>query len=295
MRPILVAWLAQALGPVWAELLTPDYMSMLSMAFVLSGALTLRIGLRHGLDMRRGLLALAAVYAGGLAGARVFTGLVHVPQAILSGDPSLLLDGGLTAYGGFLGGALGGYLGMRGRGFLALADAAAPALGLGTAVTRLGCLLGGCDFGAVSAAPWAVRYPAGSLAYRAHRDAGWVGPYALDSLAVHPSPLYEALLGLCLCALALAWLQRRRGRALDGRVFVTVAGVYALVRFLLELLRGDEDRGLFALGPARLSTSQLTSLLVLAAACAWFWKRRRGEAGTPGPQPAPQAVAPQAA
>ena len=294
MRPNLVAWLAQALGPVWAELLTPDYMTMLSVAFVLSGALTLRIGLRHGLDMRRGLLALAAVYAGGLAGARAFTGLAHVPQAIVSGDPSVLLDGGLTAYGGFLGGALGGWLAMRGRGFLPLADAAAPALGLGTAVTRLGCLLGGCDFGAVSAAPWAVRYPAGSLAYRAHRDAGWVGPYAFDSLAVHPSPLYEAILGLCLCALALAWLHRRRGRALDGRVFVTVAGTYALVRFLLEFLRGDEDRGVFALGPARLSTSQLTSLLVLAAASVWLWKRRRA-AGAPGPRPAPEAVAPQAA
>jgi phosphatidylglycerol:prolipoprotein diacylglycerol transferase len=193
----------------------------------------------------------------------------------------VLLGGGLTAYGGFLGGALAGYLCLRGRAFWPLADAASPALGLGIAVTRLGCFLGGCDFGAVTAQPWAVRYPAGSLAFVAHAAAGWLGPYSTESLAVHPTPLYEATLGLLLGAVALWRLHRWRG-PLDGRVFLGTAGGYAIGRFFIELLRGDTDRGIFWGG---LSTSQLTSLAVLAALC-WHLATRPQDAAAGMHKPA---------
>ena len=275
MRPILVAWAAGHWGPLAGELLVPDYGMMLSLAFVLAGALTLRIGLRHGLEMRRGLLALLMVYLGALLGARGFTALSRIPLAVATGNGGVLLGGGLTAYGGFLGGALAGYLGLRGRGFWPLADAASPALGLGIAVTRLGCFLGGCDFGAVTGGAWAVRYPAGSLAFAAHAAAGWLGPYSTESLAVHPTPLYEAALGLGLGAVALGRLHRWRDRPLDGRIFITTAAGYAVGRFFIELLRGDTDRGIFWGG---LSTSQLTSIAVLAAVC-WHLANRPQRSG----------------
>lgn len=287
MRPILTAWVAAHLGPIAGELLVPDYGTMLSLAFILAGALTLRLGLRHGLPMRRGLLALLCVYLGALLGARGFTVLSRVPQAVATANGWVLFGGGLTAYGGFLGGALGGYLGLRGlrsRGFWPLADAASPALGLGIAVVRLGCLLGGCDFGAVTDFGWAVRYPAGSLAYAAHAAAGWLGPYSTESLAVHPTPLYEAALGLCLGLVALLRLRRWRDRPLDGQIFLGTAAGYAIGRFFIELLRGDTDRGIFWGG---LSTSQLTSLAVLAA-IGWHLSRRAGRPERTGPPPAAQ-------
>ncbi len=262
MRPILVAWVVAHLGPIAGELAIPDYGMMLSLAFILSGALTLRLGLRHGVPMRRGLLALLCVYVGGLLGARGFTALSRVPLALATANGWVLLGGGLTAYGGFLGGALGGYLGMGRRGFWPLFDVASPALGVGTAVTRLGCWLGGCDFGAVTDLRLGVRYPAGSLAYSAHAAAGWLGPYSTESLAVHPTPLYEAALGLTLAGVALLRLRRWHGRPLDGRIFLATAAGYSVGRFFIELFRGDVDRGLFWGG---LSTSQLTSLVVLAA------------------------------
>lgn len=262
MRPILVAWAVAHLGPVAGEIVVPDYGMMLSLAFVLSGALTLRLGLRHGVPMRQGLLALLLVYAGGLLGARGFTALSRVPLAVMKASGWVLLGGGLTAYGGFLGGALGGYLGMRRSGFWPLFDVASPALGFGTAVTRLGCLLGGCDFGAVTDLPLGVRYPAGSLAFSAHAAAVWLGPYSTESLAVHPTPLYEAALGIALGLLALLRLQRRRGQPLDGRIFIATAAGYSVGRFFIELVRGDADRGIFWGG---LSTSQLTSIAVLCA------------------------------
>jgi prolipoprotein diacylglyceryltransferase len=93
-------------------------------------------------------------------------------------------------------------------------------------------------------------------------------------LAVHPTPVYELLLGLVLAALSWLWLRRRyqRGQALDGRVFLGTAAGYAVGRFFIELLRGDLDRGIFWCG---LSTSQLTSLAVLAAVLITLGRRGR--------------------
>lgn len=278
MRPDVVAFLATRLGHFAAQLLTPDYITMLCLAFVLAGALTLRLGQRFHLELRRASWALVAVYVGALVGARGFSVLPQLPLAIDSGDWRVLLSGGLTAYGGFLGGALAGYLVLRKAGHWPLFDVAAPALGLGTAVTRVGCLLGGCDYGAIVSAqwpvPWGLRYPAGSPAFAAHAHAGLLGPYSTESLAVHPTPVYELLLGLVLAALSWLWLRRRyqRGQALDGRVFLGTAAGYAVGRFFIELLRGDLDRGIFWGG---LSTSQLTSLAVLAAVLITLGRRGR--------------------
>lgn len=278
MRPWAVAALVPYLGRVGAELLVPDYGLMLSLAFVLSGLLTLRLGLRHRVDMARGLLGLVGVYLGALTGAHVLTALARVPDAIASGQPGLLLVGGMTAYGGFLGGCLGCYLGTRGRDHWAVCDVATPAIGFGTTIVRIGCLLGGCDYGRVTTLPWAVRFPVDSPAFSAHFGAGLLGPLSTESLPVHPTQLYEALLG-CVCgvtALVLLARQARRGARLDGQVFFTGAAMYAVGRFAIELVRGDVDRGVFFGG--LLSTSQLVSLLVLGLAA---WRLGRPARATP--------------
>ena len=75
-------------------------------------------------------------------------------------------QGGLVAYGGFLGGFVLGiaYCRLKGYSLLAWADCVVPSLGTGLAITRIGCFLFGCDFGKVvasgsAAAAWAVRFP----------------------------------------------------------------------------------------------------------------------------------------
>src|ERR1041384_5300551 len=72
--------------------------------------------------------------------------------------------GGLVAYGGMIGGFLASVYCCRKRGIplLQWADVAAPSVVLGTAITRIGCLLFGCDFGPASSLPWAIRPPQGS-------------------------------------------------------------------------------------------------------------------------------------
>ncbi len=61
----------------------------------------------------------------------------------------VLAQGGIVFYGGLLGGILGVWLGCRvvGLRFLPVLDLCAPALALGHAFGRVGCLFAGCCYG----------------------------------------------------------------------------------------------------------------------------------------------------
>jgi phosphatidylglycerol---prolipoprotein diacylglyceryl transferase len=75
-----------------------------------------------------------------------------------------LTEGGLVVYGAFIGGMIGIWMFHRKHPlpFLALADLMVPAMLLGLAVGRIGCLLNGCCFGAVCEHRWAITFPAGN-------------------------------------------------------------------------------------------------------------------------------------
>ncbi|MET0384733.1 MAG: prolipoprotein diacylglyceryl transferase family protein, partial [Polyangiales bacterium] len=79
------------------------------------------------------------------------------------------------------------------------------------------------------------------------------------SLPVHPTQLYEALLGLALAVLCLVLFQRR---AFRGQVLLVLCMTYGTARFFLDYLRDDPERGL-ALG---FTISQLISLGIVPAA-----------------------------
>jgi prolipoprotein diacylglyceryl transferase len=139
-------------------------------------------------------------------------------------------------------------------------SAIAPAIGAMIACSRIGCFVAGCDFGAPTTLPWAVRYGAGTPAFRAQVDAGLLDASARVSLPVHPTQLYEVALGVLLFLLA----PRLRGNRL---LFAIVA--YAIGRACIDTVRGDLGRG--ALG---LTASQWLAFTTLAAAIAWTSHRR---------------------
>jgi phosphatidylglycerol:prolipoprotein diacylglycerol transferase len=94
-------------------------------------------------------------------------------------------------------------------------------------------LLNGCCFGTPTDVPWAVYHPPETGAYVAHLHAGWIGPDAAHTLAVHPVALYHAAAGLLLFFIAL------RARAIPGRPLAVAVIGYAAARFALEFFRGD--------------------------------------------------------
>ena len=121
------------------------------------------------------------------------------------------------------------------------ADASAPSVVLGTAITRVGCLLFGCDYGKVSHVPWAIRFPKDAPAWKDHvYSMHALAPDSAWSLPVHPTQIYETLTGLALFGL-LMYL--RRVRKFSGEVFLGWVLGYGIMRPIIEIYRGDDDRG----------------------------------------------------
>lgn len=250
MRPFL----RHALNEAGLPMLAPSWLLMQLVAafvFLLIGAW------RSRGPQRPLLLAFVAALPGGLVGAALAGELLVLPRLLRERDLRVLLDVPLVSWGALAGLALTfAAVARRLRQPLPPAlDLLAPAMGAVVLFARLGCFLAGCDFGRVTAVPWAVRFPRISPAFEQHLAAHLVLASDGTSLAVHPSQLYEALLGAASVALCLL-VERRRPR--PGAVFGAFVTVYAAGRLLIELTRGDDGRT-FA-GPL-----SLTQWLCLAA------------------------------
>jgi phosphatidylglycerol:prolipoprotein diacylglycerol transferase len=198
-----------------------------------------------------------------IIGSRVLYVLTNLGEFDSVTEMFMVNRGGLVAYGGMIGGFLASWYGCRKRGIelLRWADCSAPSVVLGTAITRIGCFLFGCDFGARSSLPWAIRFPGpsamapqGSPAWQHHVRDFALSPSAPWSYPVHPTQFYEALVGLSLFGL-LMWI--RRHRTFSGQVFLAWVLGYGIMRPLIEIVRDDDQRG--NIGP--LSTSQFIGIV----------------------------------
>ncbi len=189
-------------------------------------------------------------------------------------------EGGLVFYGGVIAACATGlyFMWRRKLPFLRAGDVIAPVLSLGHAFGRLGCYFAGCCWGKRCDAAVAVRFPADSVVFDnlvARRE---LDPRLAEvTPPLHPVQLYEAAGELAIFA-ALIWLAVRK--RFDGMVFFVYLSLYAVLRLVTELFRGDAERrflfeaslpvvadalGLPANEPLLLSTSQFLSLLLLAA------------------------------
>ena len=184
----------------------------------------------------------AAVYGlvGGLVGAKLLYVFEHLDEASFM---SLFLDrGGMSWFGGFVGGLVAGYATIRAKRWplVPVLAAATPALAVGQMLGRVGCFLVGDDYGKPTSLPWGVAFPRGL-------------PPTIDR--VHPTQLYEAVFLAVLAWVLIRW--RRTGvsdRVVLGRYFV-IAGAF---RFLLEFVRVNVR----VLGP--LTVAHCFSLAVVA-------------------------------
>ncbi|MFW6324656.1 MAG: prolipoprotein diacylglyceryl transferase [Desulfovibrionales bacterium] len=133
------------------------------------------------------------------------------------------------------------------------ADCFAPALALGQAVGRLGCLAAGCCFGKECTLPWAVTFS----------DERSLAPL---NLALHPTQIYHSLAGLLTFGIILGFKKHVKR---DGQLIALFFMLYAVFRFSIEFFRNDY-RGDFG----ALSLTQVIALMVLLAGAALFIKRR---------------------
>jgi phosphatidylglycerol:prolipoprotein diacylglycerol transferase len=265
--PLYLAFGAGALwlfkSGAWTPIPIYAYGVMLGTSMIVGWFLAMRFAKQDGVgqEAAAAIYMWTAVYS--LVGARVLYVITNFTEFRSLLDIFKVWQGGMVAYGGMIGGFLASWYGCHKRKIplLQWADVAAPAVVLGTAITRIGCFLFGCDYGARSDLPWAVRFPKDSPAWHHHVNDLGLSPTAAWSYPLHPTQLYESLVGLALFGL-LMFL--RRHRRFSGQVFLGWVLGYGVMRPLIEILRDDDQRG--NVGP--LSTSQFIGIVsvVLGAA-----------------------------
>jgi phosphatidylglycerol:prolipoprotein diacylglycerol transferase len=296
-----IAILAGLVGVLWRsglldrELRLPlhTYGLLIASAFLVGIWLAQREARRRGQDPER-LADLAFwILVAALVGSRVYyifvnwddyfgaRALVSTPVGRI---PRLLAvwEGGLVFYGGFIGAALTAWWYMRraGMGFLAHADTLIPSVAFGHFLGRLGCYAAGCCWGEVAHGhlPWAARFPPESLAYQTFESrphgTEFLAADRLTTLPLHPVQLYESFGELAIFFLLVAVVRPRK--AFHGQVLATWLLVYAVLRTVVELFRGDVERGVyFGLG-----AGQWTSIAIFAAGAA-VWARARAARASP--------------
>jgi len=159
-------------------------------------------------------------------------------------------------------GAITGYLVAVRRGDIPIgagADAAAPGIGLGMAIGRIGDIINGEHHATPCGAP-------GICVTYDHPDSLGQGPaFAPGDGRYAPGPVhlavgYELLWDVAGVALALVLRRRLSGRPPEGRIFWVWLAFQSLGRFLISFLRIDKV-DLFGLYQA-----QLVSLVLIALA-----------------------------
>jgi phosphatidylglycerol:prolipoprotein diacylglycerol transferase len=204
------------------------------------------------------------VILGGRLGYVMFYGLENLFR-----DPLYVLriwDGGMSFHGGLVGVilAMAWFARTSQRTFWQVADFVAPLAPIGLALGRVGNFIGGELWGRPADVPWAMIFPGalnpgdtGGLPLREAWQAGM-----LDSLARHPSQLYQAgLEGIALFVL-LQWYSAapRPGGAVSG---LFLAG-YGVFRLLAEFFR-EPDAHLGFLAGGWVTMGMLLSLPMIVA------------------------------
>jgi phosphatidylglycerol:prolipoprotein diacylglycerol transferase len=243
---------------------------LLASAYMAAFWWLMREGRRNGFEEEA--LASLGIWAivGALVGAKALM-IVRDPSDYLATPSELFSRAVLTSagdfYGGFIGALIASAIFFRRHPqlpFWPVADLTGPAIALGQAIGRIGCLMAGDDYGRPGNVPWAVTFT--------DPDAARIGGAPLG-VPLHPVQLYESVV----CLLLFAILVRlRRHKRFDGQIILTYTLAYAIARFMLEFFRGDADRG-FVFG-GLLSTSQFIALLLGPAALVLYNQRRRSAA-----------------
>lgn len=290
------------------EVSIASYGVLIAVGLAAALALAHRRARGAGMDPGRVLDLAFWMTLSGFAGSRLTYGLVNFGdfgRACVSGvgeprsagqvvmDCTRILrvwEGGLVFYGGLAAATIVAYRFARREGwsFGTVGDVFAPALALGHAFGRVGCFLAGCCFGKASTAGWGVRFPRGSVAFEDLAMSGAVAPGADVTPGLHPTQLYEATGDFTIFALLVVLgprLRRHRGATL-----LAYLGLYAALRFIVEMFRGDAARHFVSMWrtprlaawlhlrtgvPILLSVGQAMSLVTLAVVLT-VWLRRRG-------------------
>ena len=213
---------------------------------------------RRGQTDERLIYVVTGALVGGALLMRLGTWAQHLDLRANASLPEQWLYGNRSILGGLVGAWLGVHVTKRLVGYrVRTGDLFAPAVALGMAVGRIGCLLTERP-GTPTHLGWGVRLD--------RADAARVGVEA--GVPLHPSFAYEIVFHLL--AFAVLWWGLRRRDLPPGTTFVWYVAGYGLFRFLVEFVRGNEVAWL---GLTRPQLFLMVTVPLVFARIAWQWRR----------------------
>lgn len=252
------------------------YGVMVAIGALIAYWLLLRFARREGMNPNHVENALLLALLLGIVGGRLSYVVEHPEQLGSFKDIFAIWNGGMTFFGGLMGGILGALIAIaRYRlPFWKTADMAVVALSIAHAVGRLGCTSAGCCYGKpfpaeTSALPGlylSERFPFFYLVF----PPGAVAP---PYMPLYPTQLMEFLGLLVIFSLLLLAYKKK---PFDGFVFSLYMLLYGSMRFFLEFFRGVTP----PLEGVGLTWNQLvaTSMVLLSAVLAfWLFRESRHE------------------
>ena len=224
-----------------ASLRIPTFGLMLWLAIVVA-AVVMDRGFKRARETADAVTLVVVAALAGVVGAKLWH-VIDTPMEFREAGWRVLWDSaGFAWYGGLTLGIVALlYQGWWYRiGMLRTLDLAAPAAAIGYGIGRIGCLLSGDGcYGVATKLPWGMAFPEG------------IEP-TLPGVRVHPTPIYELVIGV----LIGAWLWFRGGRRHGtGAILGEYLLLTGIARFLVEFLRRN-PKVLWGL-----SNAQVASLL----------------------------------
>lgn len=239
-------------------------------AFAISQIICQRELWRRGHDREADAIPdiVLAALVGTLIGAKTY-------YVVLTGDPGAFLSrGGFVFWGGFMGSVALCWAVIRYKklDFLRIADVAGIAIAAGYAVGRTGCWAVGDDYGR----PWngflATQFPEGAPPSTVSVMSSQFGidfppgTNPADVVAVHPTQLYETLMGFMM--FLVVWTLRKHTHK-EGWLFGVYCIVAGIERFIVEFFRAKDDALTFGL-----TTAQLIALVIFSIGVGLLVTRR---------------------
>ena len=279
------------LGPITVY----SYGMMMALGFLAADLVVSSECKRRGLnsDFASSLVVWAAIarhrMLAAVFGNRQFPAYIHDPWSIIfSGS-------GFVWYGGLFGGLVSAYIVSRYYRVpvSATADMAGPALVIGQALGRIGCLLSGDgDWGIPTTLPWGMQFPNAIVGWNGATVRGFDSQHHMVSayfpgVRVHPTPIYEAILYTLI--FLFLW-SRRKETKVPGQLFYLYLILAGAARFMVEFLRINAR---VFLG---LSEAQVIAFIMMVVGMTLFlYTARRAataeqQSGAPEPKPEKQAV-----
>ncbi|HUQ79975.1 MAG TPA: prolipoprotein diacylglyceryl transferase [Gemmatimonadaceae bacterium] len=247
------------------------------LAFAISQVIAQRELVRRGHDASAIPDLILASVLGTLIGGKLYY------TAVITHDVrDLLSRSGFVFWGGFIGAVTACYITIKLKklNFIRISDVAGICIAAGYSVGRTGCWAVGDDYGRPWSGPLAVTFPEGSPASTVRNMQVLFGiqPPAGSSpdtlLGVHPTQLYETVLGFVM--FAILWRFRDHKHA-EGWLFGLYLLLAGLERFLIEFLRAKDDR---FFGP--LTAAQVIGLTLATLGVVWMQMRKDVGPGKPG-------------